>query len=215
MTDDDLAGRGVSYDHSPAGAWVDVGLTLPAAAAGRVQVADLAAAAARAVDVRAVPGVTRVFVEEAPGGGDDAWQVTTQGCNLDAARAAGDLVDVARIESNHIWAMLQAYGVEAGRAALVRDLNAVFASYGKVDPRHLGLIADYMTHNGGYRAFNRISMEGAPSEFQKMSFETTTAVLTTAAINGTSDHMTSPSASIVMGEVPLVGTGTFELMQSF
>lgn len=179
--------------------------------------ADLATAAARAVDVRAVPGVTRTYVEEATGddAAADAWQVTTQGCNLAAAWRCADLVDTGRIESNHIWAMVQAYGVEAGRAALVRDLNGVFASYGKVDPRHLGLIADYMTVDGGYRGFNRVAMQAAPSEFQKMSFETTTAFLTTAAINGTADAMTSPSASIVMGEVPQVGTGCFDLMQSF
>jgi hypothetical protein len=31
-------------------------------------------------------------------------------------------------------------------------LQAVFGAYGiGVDPRHLGLIADFMTHTGGYR----------------------------------------------------------------
>lgn len=217
LSDEVLTGRGVTYDHSPAMGWVDVGLTIPASAPGRVAVADLATAAARATDVRAVLGVSRTYVEEATGDGaaPDGWQVTTQGCNLTAAWGSADLVDVARIESNHIWAMVQAYGVEAGRAALVRDLNGVFASYGKVDPRHLGLIADYMTVHGGYLGFSRVGMQSAPSEFQKMSFETTTAFLTTAAINGTADAMKSPSASIVMGEVPLVGTGSFDLMQSF
>ncbi len=43
-----------------------------------------------------------------------------------------------------VWRVL---GVEAARATLVREVRAVFGAYGiAVDPRHLGLIADYMMH---------------------------------------------------------------------
>lgn len=44
-------------------------------------------------------------------------------------------------------AMLAAYGVEACRATIVREVRSVFGAYGiGVDPRHLFLIADWMTH---------------------------------------------------------------------
>ena len=43
--------------------------------------------------------------------------------------------------------MLEAYGVEACRATVVREVTSVFGAYGiAVDPRHLILIADVMTH---------------------------------------------------------------------
>lgn len=43
--------------------------------------------------------------------------------------------------------MLAAYGVEACRATIVREVSSVFGAYGiGVDPRHLSLIADFMTH---------------------------------------------------------------------
>ena len=46
-----------------------------------------------------------------------------------------------------VWRVL---GVEAARATLVREVRAVFGAYGiAVDPRHLGLIADYMMHQVG------------------------------------------------------------------
>lgn len=48
--------------------------------------------------------------------------------------------------------MLTTYGVEAARATILKEAQAVFGAYGiGVDPRHLGLIADFMTHTGGYR----------------------------------------------------------------
>lgn len=69
--------------------------------------------------------------------------------------------------------MLQAYGVEACRSTIMREVRAVFGAYGiGVDPRHLSLIADFMTHLGGYRACNRLGIESSTSPFLKISFET-------------------------------------------
>lgn len=39
--------------------------------------------------------------------------------------------------------------------------------------RHLSLIADYMTRNGGFSPFNRMGLASSTSPFTKMSFETT------------------------------------------
>jgi hypothetical protein len=53
----------------------------------------------------------------------------------------------ARMSCNSPAAMLAAYGVEACRATIVREVSGVFGAYGiGVDPRHLSLIADFMTH---------------------------------------------------------------------
>ena len=61
----------------------------------------------------------------------------------------------------------------------------MFANYGiEVDRRHLSLIADYMTFEGEYKAFNRIGLESNPSPLQKMTFETTMNFLRTATILG-------------------------------
>ena len=57
------------------------------------------------------------------------------------------LVDCDRIVTNNPAAMLRVLGVEAARATIVREVMAVFGAYGiGVDPRHLSLIADHMTH---------------------------------------------------------------------
>ena len=80
-----------------------------------------------------------------------------------------------------------------------------------MDPRHLGLIADYMTHEGAYKPLNRNGMESCASPLLQMSFETTMGFLEKAMLNGVTDPLTSPSASIVLGQPPKCGTGAFEL----
>jgi len=53
----------------------------------------------------------------------------------------------------------------------VRELSGVFAGHGiGVDPRHLNLIADFMTRNGGFTPFNRMGLTGNVSPFTKMSY---------------------------------------------
>jgi DNA-directed RNA polymerase I subunit RPA1 len=54
-------------------------------------------------------------------------------------------LDINKIYSNDIQGILETYGVEAARQAIVNEIGGVFAVYGiSVDPRHLGLVADYM-----------------------------------------------------------------------
>ena len=55
-----------------------------------------------------------------------------------------------RLTTNDVAAVLRFLGVEAARAALLTEVQAVFGAYGiAVDSRHLSLIADFMTHKVG------------------------------------------------------------------
>lgn len=78
--------------------------------------------------------------------GEFTREIITEGSNLPAMwKIAGDLVDIDRIDSNDIYAILCTYGVEAARAAIIREVSGVFGVYGiAVDYRHLTVIADYM-----------------------------------------------------------------------
>lgn len=58
---------------------------------------------------------------------------------------ADELVDLDRIGSNDVYAILKTYGVEAARKSIIDEVSSVFGAYGiKVDYRHLTIIADYM-----------------------------------------------------------------------
>lgn len=109
--------------------------------------------------------------------------------------------------------MLTYYGVEACRATIIREMDAVFKGHSiNVDNRHLNLIADMMTRGGGFAAFNRIGMRSGVSPFMKMSFETTVGFLKDAVLEGDWDDLKGPSARLVVGKISRVGTGAFDVL---
>ena len=106
-------------------------------------------------------------------------------------------------------------GVEAAREALIREVRRVFSMYGiAVDPRHINLVADLMTHGGGYRGCSRQGIGSNPSPLLKMSFETATKFLVDAAVFHEGDAMSTPSSRIVLGQVVDAGSGTFGLVHN-
>lgn len=157
--------------------------------------------------VRSRPKIDCAFVNHEEGRGRC---LQTAGCNFEEIWQMNQ-VEHDKLLSNDIWAVRCAYGVEAARMSIVQQIRGVFAVYGiEVDPRHLTLIADYMTYDGGFKAMNRIGMADASSSFLQMSFETTANFMIDAALNNRDEPMNSPSANIVLGRPIKHGTGAFE-----
>ena len=139
--------------------------------------------------------------------------VLTQGVNLRAMHAFQDILNPHKIFTNDIAAMLDYYGVEACRATIIREMDAVFKGHSiSVDMRHLNLIADVMTRGGGFTPFNRMGLKNSVSPFMKMSFETTLGFLKDAVLEGDWDDLKNPSARIVVGRPSKVGTGAFDVL---
>ena len=183
--------------------------------APNVLMLSLAQRAASRAAVRATRGIARCYVlppapEQSPPLG---WRVQTDGINFGAAFSAPDeSVDTSAVSSNDVYAVLLQYGCEAARATLLAEVRAVFGAYGiAVDPRHLSLIADAMTHTGGYRPCSRAGIDACPSPLLKMSYETATTFLTDATLHGCTDTLHSPSARLVLGRLVELGTGAFSL----
>ncbi|KAI0378411.1 beta and beta-prime subunits of DNA dependent RNA-polymerase [Hypomontagnella monticulosa] len=139
--------------------------------------------------------------------------IHTNGVNLRAMQKYGDFINPNRIQTNDIASVLQVYGVEAARNSIIRELSGVFEGHGiSVDNRHLNLIGDYMTRNGGFTPFNRNGLKGNVSPFTKMSFETTLSFLKDAVLDGDWDDLSTPSGRIVMGRLGKIGTGAFDVL---
>lgn len=165
--------------------------------------------AVRRTVVQQIAGVQSCSLVEVKG----QRMVQSEGVNLRAMQKYNDFIDPNRIQTNDIGAVLAVYGVEACRSNIVLELAGVFASHGiKVDNRHLNLIADYMTRNGGFTAFSRMGLKGNVSPFTKMSFETTLAFLKDAILDGDWDDLATPSSRLVMGRLGGVGTGGFDVL---
>mmetsp|Transcript_4193 Transcript_4193/g.5837 ORF Transcript_4193/g.5837 Transcript_4193/m.5837 type:complete len:1860 (+) Transcript_4193:393-5972(+) len=158
------------------------------------------------------PKIDNAYINDEEGRGRC---LQTAGCNFSEFWNLHE-VDHNRILSNDTWAVRCAYGVEAARMNIVDQIRSVFGAYGiTVDHRHLTLIADYMTFDGGYKAMNRIGMVDSGSTFLQMSFETTTNFMIDAALSNKVDSLMSPSANIVMGKPIRHGTGAFDCIVKY
>ncbi|KAI0137542.1 DNA-directed RNA polymerase I subunit RPA1 [Xylariales sp. AK1849] len=139
--------------------------------------------------------------------------VHTKGVNLVAMQKYHEFIHPNKTQTNDIAAVLRTYGIEAARSGIILELGNVFGGHGiSVDNRHLNLIGDYMTRNGGFTPFNRNGLKGNVSPFTKMSFETTLAFLKDAVLDGDWDDLATPSGRIVMGRISKVGTGAFDVL---
>ncbi|KAK3703084.1 hypothetical protein LTR37_014695 [Vermiconidia calcicola] len=169
--------------------------------------------AARSSLIQSVPGLANcIFDESATKEADGIAHVVTAGVNIPAMWEYQHIVHPHHLYTNSVHDILMHYGVEAARAAIVRELQGVFSGHGiSVDPRHLTLIADYMTRDGVYQAFSRMGYRGNPSPFMKMSFETTVGFLRDAVLEGIGDELRNPSSRIVVGALGKMGTGGFDV----
>jgi DNA-directed RNA polymerase I subunit RPA1 len=192
--------------------WIETQLSF-SSQSRRLLMVQLAERAAELTLVRHTKNIANAYAVQGDGGGD-GWVVQTEGVNFEAMYDLSDEdFQFSDLKCNDIWMMLNTYGVEAARLSIVNEVMGVFGSYGiNVNPRHLSLIADFMTRTGSYVAMNRLGMNHCPSPFLQMSFETTCTFLVNAAKDGSSDVLESPSARIVTGSVPRVGTGCFDVM---
>ncbi|KAJ3679103.1 hypothetical protein LUZ60_017114 [Juncus effusus] len=180
----------------------------------RILLAEIAQRTAKSIYIRRSQNIERCSVAD-PEKSDSLPTLQTSGINFEAFWELFDILDVNKITSNNVHSMLSTYGVEAARATILKEVSAVFDAYGiGVNRRHLSLIADFMTFDGGYRPMNRFGVgEYSTSPFGKMTFETATKFIVQSAFHGEVDVLESPSASVCLGQPVKMGTGSFDLMQ--
>nr|AOE43239.1 RNA polymerase I [Synstelium polycarpum] len=163
--------------------------------------------------IKSCKGISRCFINEKQVGKTTEYSIQTEGVNFNELYNLQEDLQINRLYTNDIAGVLRKYGVEACKNAIVNEITSVFGAYGiTVDKRHLTLLADYMTFEGGFRPLSRRGLENNPSPLQKMSFETTCAYLQKSVLINDTDSCESPSARIVLGQVVRNGCGAFEIV---
>ncbi|KAL3229701.1 Uncharacterized protein RNJ44_01837 [Nakaseomyces bracarensis] len=191
------------------GKWCEFKLEL-AADTEKLLMVNIVEDICRKTIIRQVPHIDRCIRPEPEKG---HRVLVTEGVNFQAMWDQEAFIDVDGITSNDIASVLKTYGVEAARNTIVNEINNVFSRYAiSVSFRHLDLIADMMTRQGTYLAFNRQGMETSTSSLMKMSYETTCQFLTKAVLDNEREQLESPSARIVLGKLNNVGTGSFDIL---
>lgn len=164
------------------GSYCQIDMEFPADTKKILMVGLIEESCARVV-VHEIKGIQTCFEYVNPTENDTSKRLQTEGVNLRGMWPFADLIDVNYIDTNDVGAILNTYGVEAARNSIIKEVAAVFGVYGiKVDRRHLTVIADYMTFEGGYKPFSRIGIGSNVAPFLKMSFESTCKFLTEATL---------------------------------
>ncbi|XP_045469038.1 DNA-directed RNA polymerase I subunit RPA1 [Harmonia axyridis] len=139
---------------------------------------------------------------------DGILTLRTDGINVSEMLKYNKILDLNRLYCNDIHKIIQHFGIEAGSAAIKKEIEDVFEVYGIVlDPRHLSLISDFMTAKGMFEPMNRAGMESSASPFQQQSFESSLKFLKDAVIGGKCDTLKNPSSSLAAGTLCEIGTG--------
>jgi DNA-directed RNA polymerase II subunit RPB1 len=177
--------------------------------------------------LRGVPGVERAFltkgrtlVQLADGSQlavrDDErctqWYLDTSGTALrDVLGVEG--VDIKRTYTNDLWQIVEVFGIEAARSALVRELTEVLAFDGSyVNHRHIALLVDVMTYRGIISAVTRHGINRADTgALMRCSFEETVEILLEAAASGELDDCRGISENVMLGQMAPMGTGNFDV----
>lgn len=161
--------------------------------------------------IHEVPGIKRAIIQNDKEGKPT---LRTDGLNLYDIFSYDNIIDLKKLYTNDVHAMAAIYGIDAAASVIVKEVQDVFKVYGiTVDPRHLNLIAAYMTFSGTYQPLSRKGMEDGASPLQQMSFESSLGFLKTAVLREKKDDLSSPSSRLMLGAPVKSGTGSFRLLQ--
>ncbi|CAL1300336.1 unnamed protein product [Larinioides sclopetarius] len=193
--------------------WCEISLQLPLDN-NKIDMKSLLEEEINKANIHSVPNINDAILVENPNAKEGCnLMLKTDGVNFLEIFKYVNVLDINKVYSNNIHEISKIYGIEAAAQAIRKEIVNVFAAYGiQVDPRHLSLVSDYMTCSGQYRPCNRIGMEGNASPLQQITFETSKNFLAEAMVMGVQDRMTSPSANIIVGQLPPAGTGCFNLL---
>lgn len=157
--------------------------------------------------------IDKAFLVKNPKAKENEYEnlIKTEGVHFQSLIQFSDHFNLNRVYSNDVHAIANTFGIEAGRQAIVQEMKNVFGVYGiEIDPRHLSLIADYMTFSGIIRGMNRHAIMSNSSPIQQITFETSTQFLKNATFVGVKDELNSPSSRLFIGRPTMAGSGLLE-----
>jgi len=159
--------------------------------------------------IKGIKDIKRVIVQKR----GDEYVLVTDGSNLEAVLKVKG-VDPTRTTTNNIHEIESVLGIEAARAAIIREIMDVLEDQGlDVDIRHVMLVADIMTWTGKVRQIGRHGVTGEKmSVLARAAFEVTVKHLLDAAARGEVDELKGIAENIIVGQVVPIGTGMVELL---
>ena len=181
----------------------------------KIDLATLIQEEAKKAILHKIGKIDKAFLVKNSNAKQDEYEnmIKTEGVSFLSLIQFSDLLDLNRVYSNDVHAIANTFGIEAGRQAIVQEMKNVFGVYGiEIDPRHLSLIADYMTFSGTIKGMNRFAINSNSSPIQQITFETSTQFLKNATFVGIKDELNSPSSRLLIGRPIQAGSGMLECL---
>ena len=143
----------------------------------------------------------------------DVWILDTTGTNMMEVLAM-DFIDASRTYSNDIKEIFDVLGIEAARQILYNEFYEVMEFSGVyINYHHLSLLCDRMTSTKNMVSIFRSGiLNDDIGPLSKATFEVHTEVLLDASRHADFDHMRGVSANVMMGQMGVFGTGSFQLV---
>ena len=161
--------------------------------------------------LKGVKGIKRVIVRYDKD--INEYVLIAEGCNLSAILSMKG-VDIRRTTTNDINEIYEVLGIEAARAAIIRELmNTLSEQALDVDIRHAMLVADVMTSEGKVQQIGRHGIAGSKeSVLARAAFEVTVKNLIDASTKGEIDWLQGVIENVITGSNPIpLGTGMVEI----
>jgi len=141
------------------------------------------------------------------------YLVETDGINMrEILKTPG--VDRTRLYCNDPLKILECFGIECAKEALLREVKNVIEFDGSyVNARHMMLLCDIMTSKGFLMSMTRHGInrtEAGP--LMKCTFEETVEILMEAAVNSEKDNVKGVVENIILGQLGKLGTGIMDVL---
>ncbi len=163
----------------------------------------------KSVRLQGVKGIEKVIVTKE----NEEPVIKTRGTNLKIVIKMPE-IDGAKTTTNDIKEIARVLGVEAGRTAIVNELDGVLKENGiSIDIRHIMLLADLMTWDGDIKGIVRTGIARQKSSpFARAAFEETVKHLLEASFEGEIERLEGVVENIIVGQPIKVGTGRVKLV---
>jgi DNA-directed RNA polymerase II subunit RPB1 len=139
--------------------------------------------------------------------------IYTNGVNLTDIRSIYGL-DLTRSTTNDVVQIYKHFGIEAARAALIKEFTFVIDTSGNfVNYQHVAILVDLMTNTGNLTSIDRYGINRLDTDpLSRATFEKQVEQLVEAAIFSQVDSVRSVSSRVMVGRTIKGGTCLCEIM---
>lgn len=157
------------------------------------------------IHLAGITGIRDYYVQKDTNGD---WYVETIGNNY-LELLGNKRFEYFSVMSNNMWDIYHCLGIEATRQYLYEELWGLVTSDGSfINPCHVLLLVDIMTHHGSIVSISRYGMKKEKRGFlARSSFEESVEHFLNAAFFSEKDHLKCVSSSIICGKRASMGSG--------